>query len=864
MKSRAYLGALACFGVLSASQLFSQVLTRTNSGFNTPEYFQVTATTSGIPFPGAITSLSAQDVAGAGKIDLLVSGPNPTNDFQPGLITTTLLRNTGNENFQQIIGNNSSYCQPAFQIINNVVGFCALADLNGDGIPDKIFADEFPDPANASQGEVDYPEIKVQLATGPGTYAAPHTYVLGGKAEFISAITTGDFNGDGRTDIAVLLMPQPLGNSNIPPEEVEVPGRLIVLSGKGDGEFTVSHSYTTSTYYDFLPPQPLVYLPALPYLNLVALDLNGDGKSDLIVYTGLAPGRSPTSIYFGTSGGLSVQPGFGGSYFSDLVAGNFQGEGVHDLAAVETDGTVHVLLWGGPNSTYFNFFKHDQQLLLNEYGPIVLGITAADFNRDGRADLVVQTGSFIDIYLQGEDGTFSAPRQYASSLGFCCGSILTPNTGMAVADFNGDGKLDIAVGTNAPLNIYYGDGYGSFTGPAVSSFPRSGSGSFFTTGGIVTADFNRDGHADIAEVNRLSSSNQVGVFLGSGNGSFQPPVNYALSTPNPIIATGDLNGDGIPDLAVINATFPGTVFPPYTGPDTNVLLGQPGGTFAPARGYTLGVYGTDLILRDVNNDGKLDLITDVGVNLGNGNGTFGPLIPFPITPGELGEQIVLGDFNHDGKLDVLYSSNNRYPPTITVLLGDGTGHFTVKQTITPPCALGGGCGSIAVGNLNGDSNPDFVAGATTTFGMGVAAYFGNGDGTFREGFTANLFPRPADAFFLGSVVSLAIQDVNGDGTEDIVVQSPNIVVLLGKGGGTFAAPITFPTNNPGPGSSPSGSATFAFADFNGDGALDVALATGNGFARVLNTGYKTWPKPSSLPTAPPLKTSASTTIAEER
>jgi len=250
MKHRFCLEALVCFGVLSASQLLSQVLTKTNSGFNTPESFQVTAVTAngGTPFIG-LYSLSAQDVSGEGKIDLLASGPNPTLNYYPGPTTTTLLRNTGNENFQQIVGNNSSYCQPQFEFINSVAGFCMLADLNGDGMPDKIFAVETINSAKSDGSdypnsfEVDYPEIKVQFATGPGTYAAAHTYVLGGKTEFISAIATGDFNGDGRTDIAVLLMPQaaPAKYGII----TSVPGNLIVLSGNGDGGFTVSHTYST-------------------------------------------------------------------------------------------------------------------------------------------------------------------------------------------------------------------------------------------------------------------------------------------------------------------------------------------------------------------------------------------------------------------------------------------------------------------------------------------------------------------------------------------------------------------------------------------------------------------------------------------
>src|SRR3954451_2553279 len=118
----------------------SQVLSKADSGLTNPETIQITGHASGnVPFQ-MVSALSAQDVDGDGKFDVLVTGPDPTNPASP--ITTTLLRNLGNQNFQQVVGNNSTYCVPAYSSpapADQVPPFCMLADLNGDGRPDKVF-----------------------------------------------------------------------------------------------------------------------------------------------------------------------------------------------------------------------------------------------------------------------------------------------------------------------------------------------------------------------------------------------------------------------------------------------------------------------------------------------------------------------------------------------------------------------------------------------------------------------------------------------------------------------------------------------------------------------------------------------------
>ena len=149
----------ACSVLLSTHSVDAQVLSRANSGFTTPEAYLVLTNgkTGSVPFSGFLSSLSAQDVDGDGKIDFLVTGiPSDSNLMGP--ITTTLLRNTGGGNFQQIRGNHPDYCIPPAAFwgpLDHVAPFCTLADLNGDGLPDKIFASEYPNPGNSS--EVDYP-----------------------------------------------------------------------------------------------------------------------------------------------------------------------------------------------------------------------------------------------------------------------------------------------------------------------------------------------------------------------------------------------------------------------------------------------------------------------------------------------------------------------------------------------------------------------------------------------------------------------------------------------------------------------------------------------------------------------------------
>jgi hypothetical protein len=182
-----------------------------------------------------------------------------------------------------------------------------------------------------------------------------------------------------------------------------------------------------------------------------------------------------------------------------------------------------------------------------------------------------------------------------------------PGTGATVsADFNGDGKLDLASGDRT---ILLGNGDGTFT----VGTPFSAA-SAINPNLIATADFNGDGKADL--IVAAPSTNTFSIQLGNGDGTFQAPIVKAVPAPLTFLAVGDLNGDGKPDVLVLT----------ITGPVLTTYLGKGNGTFAAGINSAASASGK---LADFNKDGKLDLLTTAGVQLGNGNGTLQAVLPLP-------------------------------------------------------------------------------------------------------------------------------------------------------------------------------------------------------------------------------------------
>jgi FG-GAP-like repeat/Cep192 domain 4 len=306
---------------------------------------------------------------------------------------------------------------------------------------------------------------------------------------------------------------------------------------------------------------------------------------------------------------------------------------------------------------------------------------------------------------------------------------------VATADFNKDGKLDIAASDAGfgDVSILLGNGDGTF--PAAQHLPAGTSPL-----GIVAGDFNGDRNVDVAVTNS-GTANTVSVLMGNGDGTFQPPVGFATGT-NPVsVTTADVNADGFLDLIVCN----------HDSATVSVLLGNGDGTFQPEMEFAVGAGPAAVVVGDFNGDGRLDLaVADQDANTvsllrGNGDGTFRNKVDISVDAGPI--CIVAADFNNDGVLDLVTA--NSAAASVSVLIGKPNGSFQPQvkyRTLNAPQAL-------VPGDINGDGKLDLAAADATN----VSMLLGNGDGTFQ---------RRVD-YSAKKYLALATGDFNCDGRLDL-------------------------------------------------------------------------------------------------
>jgi hypothetical protein len=474
--------------------------------------------------------------------------------------------------------------------------------------------------------------------------------------------------------------------------------------GNGDGTFTAPVNYGRGRYY-----------------SVVAADFNGDGKLDLAA-ADYAHGAG-VAIMLGNGNGTFQSPaivGAAGSTF--IVIGDFNNDGVPDLA---TDiGAILI----GDGAGGFQRSAHGFQ------GGTALAV--GSFSNDGHQDIAVGvlpglSGMSGSIYILpgGNHVTFEEPNNYA-----------TPPSpiSVGVGDFNGDGKLDLAIPVWAPtvsdssVQILLGNGDGTFQTPL--SFPADES-----PYAIAVADFNGDGKLDLAITQAEEYS--VDILLGNGDGTFQPPQSYQVGDFPAWVGVADFNGDGVPDLLVRN----------IHAANYNILLGNGDGTFKPTLTFHVNDLGL-VIGGDFNGDGKSDLAvttedysagtSSVSILLSNGDGTFSPGATCNGVPHNT--ELAVGDLNGDGKLDLIMLGKM----ATTVMLGNGNGTFQAPLTMDFTGA------NLIVADFNGDGIPDLAM-----TGAGASVALGNGDGTFSAPWGFDLWNTP---FWLAS------GDFNGDGKLDLV------------------------------------------------------------------------------------------------
>jgi hypothetical protein len=346
---------------------------------------------------------------------------------------------------------------------------------------------------------------------------------------------------------------------------------------------------------------------------------------------------------------------------SSIATGDFNGDGHLDLAVANWAGGVSLLLGNGDGT-----FRPMQIIAgTGPWGP--RSVATSDFNGDGQPDLAIGNQSSGGL---GSDNTTILFGQGHGT--FARASVLDAGTGYFVlaADFNSDGHPDLAIAngnfetdtTHVPswgtVQVLLGDGDGGF-GPASS----------YTTGAqpssMVAADFHNDGRLDLAVACAFSGG--VSLLRGNGDGTFQGASAAHLGGGYTSIATGDFNSDGRPDLVVANNAVPNG------DGGVSLWLGKGDGTFEPGPVLDAGPHPESSAVEDFNGDGHKDLAVpngvaahDISVFLGNGDGSF--QAPLLLDAGEWPIFITTGDFNEDGRADIAVA--NTISNDVSILLNN--------------------------------------------------------------------------------------------------------------------------------------------------------------------------------------------------
>lgn len=593
------------------------------------------------------------------------------------------------------------------------------------------------------------PYIVYVPGTGPQPFGAVSKYPTGAESDPTS-VAVADLDGSGRS--AVILPGS---------------GSLAILQGQPNGTLSAP-----------------TYISGIDAYALATGDVNGDSRIDIVAVSSANPLTVTTLINQGSGnfGKASSGATVNGSFPLQAVLANMYGSGKPDLvvSVVSPNGGYAIYLLKNDGTGAFG----SPQVIATPQGPTVPSFSVADFNGDGRPDLIYTTSNSlagineVHLLLNQGNGSFSdalAPGiQGANSASAYVGYLIA-------SDFNLDGCPDVAlqIAGDVPLTlqVYLSNCNGTFKQVSNSVIGPLGTPSFYT---LVTGDFDHDGLPDLAGIDAGIGSPQVLLLWGDGQGNFTSqqvngPVGSATYRG---VSTGDINGDGLPDILV-----------PDTSGGISVVLGHTDRNFFSPSTLTPNNVGL-MSVGDVNGDGIPDLFFAGAVPgsiagttfLGNGDSSFQPGANAP--PGGL----LVADLNHDGLADLIGTDGTN----LLVWPGTKDPHFSSSPMVVGPApnSLLSPFPTVKVADIDGDGNPDIIVAGTI--------YFGHGD------FQFDVVHIPFSAPFV-------IGDFNNDGRLDIM----SGLTFLNLGNRTF----TSVTSGANLGEAP---VSLVVGDFNKDGLLDVA------------------------------------------
>ncbi len=777
-----------------------------------------------VPAGGALSGIAMSgDFNGDGKMDLasIVQTENTAVNPPTPVYSVAVVLSNGD----------GTFATPKLTPIvsNDPCPGVVVGDVDGDKKDDIIIA-HIPSSSGSCSNGYKASTLDVLISNGDGTFTQKGSSIPVTTNSLVGG-TLADANADGKLDIVAVDQNNPanvwtlLGNGDgtfnaatSAPLGGQIGTNLIIADLNGDGLLDIADNAPSGG--SFAQGQPVVYLATsqTAYASPVALtnsdgnystcgmnigDLNGDGKPELItsncwddtitIYVNNGSGTFQQGVYYQSA--LDAPSGTAADVTPfEVTVADVNGDGKADVISTnQLGGDITILIGKGDGTVNVPTVGYAVG------GWPTLPAIVADFNGDGLPDIAVADGQYSFAYLKGYgDGTFRSALDYYAPLTSTSGTLnATWGFAIATGDFNGDGHPDFVIGntcsflqpcTNASaVTVFLSRSDGTLQ-PGVNyqgseANPAKPPQLQF----VAVGDFNKDGILDIAATD--SANGVVQIFLGNGtngvgDGTFTAKSTFATDATNSTpyqLAVGDFNGDGYPDIAVIN----------NGDANVGVLINDKTGNFLAPVTYALSKTGNyEITAADVNNDQKLDLL----VPLFNGN-------------------------------------------QVAVLIGNGDGTFQTPEVDTPAFTTATNAFpiSVTVADINGDGNPDLlvpldqnVAYPSTNQGIGIA--LGNGKGTFQ---TPTLLPSTLQNDFWNTPQAglynyqpapsyVHAVDVDGDGILDLVYTNSNfgtIGVLFGEGGGNFYDPVEFPAGGYAYG--------LVMADVNGDGSPDVVAASDN-------------------------------------